>query len=98
MSESTPMQHPLEALADVDCKHSRHYAMCLQCAATAVRPEIERLLTLIRDLADGEPCWFDHHGGCQAHGYLSLEPGERCPQGEAQELVAALDAAKEERS
>lgn len=35
---------------------------------------------LIRDLTDRDPCWFDHHGGCQAHGYLSLEPGELCPQ------------------
>ena len=32
---------------------------------------------------NNEPCWFDHHGGCQAHGYLSLEPGEHCPEGAA---------------
>lgn len=46
-------------------------------------------LRLIRDLIDPDGCWFDHHGGCQAHGYLSLEPGEKCPQQEAKELLAA---------
>jgi hypothetical protein len=45
-------------------------------------------LSLIRDLVDADTCWFDHHGGCQ-HGYLSLEPGEKCPQQEAKELLAA---------
>lgn len=42
---------------------------------------------LIRDLIDEDACWFDHHGGCQAHGYLSLEPGEKCPHQEAKELL-----------
>ncbi len=51
--------------------------------------EVERLTALIRDLADPDPCWFDHHGGCQAHGYLSLEPGERCPHAEAKDLLGA---------
>lgn len=37
-----------------------------------------------------EPCRFDHHGGCQAHGYLSLEPGERCPEGAAIEAHQRL--------
>ncbi|MFG1683528.1 hypothetical protein ACGFNP_25390 [Nonomuraea sp. NPDC049269] len=45
---------------------------------------------LLDALTDPDECWFDHHGGCQAHGYLSLEPGERCPQAEARELLAAL--------
>jgi hypothetical protein len=43
---------------------------------------------LLRSLVDDDECWFDHHGGCQAHGYLSLEPGEKCPQAEAKELLA----------
>ena len=45
---------------------------------------------LLEALTDRDECWFDHHGGCQAHGFLSLEPGERCPQAEAQEMLAAL--------
>lgn len=51
-------------------------------------PTVPQLLALIRDLTDPDDCWFDHHGGCQAHGYLSLEPGEKCPQQEAKELLA----------
>lgn len=38
-----------------------------------------RTYGIIRDLVDDDACWFDHHGGCQAHGYLSLQPGEICP-------------------
>lgn len=45
---------------------------------------------LLESLTDPDECDFDHHGGCQTHGYLSLEPGERCPQAEARELLAAL--------
>lgn len=51
----------------------------------AVLPE--RIVDLIRDLTDPDDCWFDHHGGCQAHGYLSLEPGEKCPHAEAKEVL-----------
>lgn len=46
---------------------------------------------LLRSLTSEENCWFDHHGGCQAHGYLSLEPGEKCPQQEAKELLAQAE-------
>lgn len=47
-------------------------------------------IELLDALADPDECWFDHHGGCQAHGYLSLEPGERCPQADVRELLATL--------
>jgi hypothetical protein len=42
---------------------------------------------LLEDLVDDEPCWFDHHGGCQGHGYLSLQHGETCPQAELKTLL-----------
>ena len=45
--------------------------------------KLEAATQLIADLADPGVCEFDHHGGCQAHGYLSLEPGETCPQYDA---------------
>lgn len=45
---------------------------------------------LIRDLVDPDACWFDHHGGCQAHGYLSLEPGEICPQQQAKDFLERI--------
>lgn len=54
-----------------------------------------KLLNLIESLTDPDDCSFDHHGGCQAHGYLSLEPGEKCPQAEAKELI---EASKRERA
>ena len=49
-----------------------------------------QILEVLQCLVDEEDCWFDHHGGCQAHFFLSLEPGEKCPQQEAKELIAEL--------
>lgn len=43
---------------------------------------------LLAELTDLDPCWFDHHGGCQAHGFLEPEPGEECPHAEAKRLLA----------
>ena len=48
----------------------------------------ERIHQLIHDLTDPGECWFDHHGGCQEHGYLTLQTGEKCPHAEARELLA----------
>lgn len=53
------------------------------------RAAAEEMRALLADLVDPDPCWFDHHGGCQAHGYLSLELGEKCPNAAAQGLLAA---------
>lgn len=53
------------------------------------KPTRADLLNLIRDLTDPGECWLDHHGGCQEHGYLSLEPGQKCPHAEAKEILAA---------
>ncbi|MEV1003469.1 hypothetical protein [Nonomuraea sp. NPDC050202] len=50
---------------------------------------------LLQALSDPGECGFDHHGGCQEHGYLSLEPGERCPQAELRELLATLTGGEE---
>lgn len=46
---------------------------------------------LLRSLVDEDNCWFDHHGGCQAHGFLSLEPGQLCPHEEAKQLLARAE-------
>lgn len=51
-------------------------------------------IALLDDLLDPDPCWLDHHGGCQAHGYLSLRDGERCPVAEGKELVARFRPAE----
>lgn len=47
------------------------------------------LVALLREVTDPDPCWFDHAGGCQAHGYLNLKPGETCPVYDAQQVIAA---------
>lgn len=44
---------------------------------------------LLVSLTDADDCEFDHHGGCQMHGYLSLQPGEKCPQRELKDLLAS---------
>lgn len=48
-------------------------------------------INLLRELIDEDDCWFDHHGGCQAHGHLSLKPGETCPQQDAKDVIARAD-------
>lgn len=60
--------------------------------ASELRTQLATAMTLLRALEDGEPCWFDHHGGCQAHGFLTLKPGEKCPNGAARELLEATAA------
>ena len=44
--------------------------------------ELRRLIT---DLTDPDPCSFDHHGYCQAHGWFDVEP--KCPHARAKELI-----------
>lgn len=44
-------------------------------------------LRLLGELVDPDECWFDHNGGCQAHGFLDLKPGEACPNQQARDLI-----------
>ncbi len=46
--------------------------------------ELETALAIIDALADPDPCWYDHGGGCQAHGQGS---DERCADARAQEFL-----------
>ncbi|TDP29881.1 hypothetical protein [Nocardia ignorata] len=52
--------------------------------------ELARLRELVAMFIDGEDCWFDHAGDCQAHG-MTLEPGELCPNAEVLQLLAAWE-------
>nr|WSZ21196.1 hypothetical protein OH837_48995 [Streptomyces canus] len=45
---------------------------------------VTELEELVKQLADPDACWFDHHGHCQAHGWPYTEPS--CPDGRAQAL------------
>lgn len=47
-------------------------------------------IALLESLWAGTACSFDHHGGCQEHGYLSLQPGEVCPQHEVGEVLRSV--------
>lgn len=92
MPELTPQQvirRTLYAatLADRDVEYAAEAVL----AALAEHGLIVVDRELLDDLADRDPCWFDHHGGCQAHGYLSLEAGERCPHARARELLDHTD-------
>lgn len=62
----------------------------------AMAHELIQLRQLVRAFTDPDDCWFDHHGGCQAHGYLSLEPGELCPHAEAKQLIAEWETETDE--
>lgn len=46
---------------------------------------VAELEALVRDFTDPDPCSFDHHGYCQAHGYLGGDPMS-CPHGRAHVL------------
>lgn len=64
----------------------------------AATPPLDVLILpreLLESLVDDEECRFDHHGGCQAHGYLSLEPGELCPQADLKGRLAQQDGTEE---
>lgn len=56
--------------------------------------EVRRpLLDLIADFVDPDPCYFDHHGYCQAHGWFDTDP--KCPHARAKELLAKQTDDKE---
>lgn len=42
---------------------------------------------LLESMHDPTRCWFDHHGGCQAHDF-TLDPGETCPQAQIGTLLS----------
>lgn len=93
-----PAEKVAELLAERNELHAEVTRLRLDVSVTCgerdqLRAQVAQRDALIRDLADPDPCWFDHHGGCQAHGYLSLQPGDTCPQYDAQQIVAALGTA-----
>jgi hypothetical protein len=53
--------------------------------ATPQEAREAELLELVRDFLDPDPCWFDHHGYCQAHGWFDTDPA--CPHGRARRLL-----------
>lgn len=65
----------------------------------ALRDELvaaRQMRELLTDLADPDPCWFDHHGYCQAHGWMATDP--HCPHARAKELLAELSQRADEHT
>lgn len=50
-----------------------------------LRAKLAAVSEIFPDLVDDDPCTHDHHGYCQAHGWLA--PGE-CPHARAKRLMA----------
>ena len=63
------------------------YAAGREMKVARLEEENKRMRDLLERLVDEDECWFDHHGGCQAHGFLSLKPGEMCPNAEAKQIL-----------
>lgn len=56
----------------------------------------DQIAELLDDLTDPDPCWFDHHGYCQAHGWMATEP--RCPHARAKDVLAELSRRADEHT
>jgi hypothetical protein len=71
-------------------REAGHWLRAAEIAELVVIPAdvFVEALTLIASLTDDEDCWFDHHRGCQTHGYLDLELGEKCPVQHARDFLA----------
>lgn len=58
----------------------QHFGMnCVWC-------DRDELASLVAELVDGDDCWYDHHGYCQAH-HLDPKP---CPHERAKRLLRRL--------
>lgn len=61
-------------------------SFCGRCAFEMQAAMTADLRGLVEELIDPDPCWFDHHGYCQAH-KLHEKP---CPHERAKDLLAEL--------
>ncbi|MGA4867479.1 hypothetical protein ACPB9J_33130 [Streptomyces lavendulocolor] len=62
--------------------------------ASVQQDQVDQLIKLIADLVDTDPCWYDHHGYCQAHFWMATEP--RCPHARAMEIPEVAATLEEE--
>ena len=51
-----------------------------------MRDRLDWATQILEALQDDSPCEFDHHGYCQAHGWLNED---RCPQDALKEFLAS---------
>ena len=63
----------------------------------AEQAQVAEATALLREFVDDDPCQLDHHGGCQTHGFLEPEPGERCHVERAREFLCNCSGYSEHR-
>lgn len=57
-------------------------------AERAKLAKLREAVEIVEDLVDEDDCWYDHHGYCQAHGWMATEPS--CPHMRAKTLLGRL--------
>lgn len=70
---------PTGSIAEIDAGMAKALVAVL---AIVERDQVAPLRALIGEFIDPDPCSYDHHGYCQAHG---LDPAP-CPHQRAKEL------------
>lgn len=65
------------------CGYDDRIATALEAQAA----EIARLKDIVEALTDDDPCYYDHHGYCQAHGWMAVSPA--CPHARARALTGS---------
>ena len=48
---------------------------------------LEKATVILSDMADPDPCEWDHNHSCQAHGYYYIPQGEKCPNQAAKDFI-----------
>ncbi len=51
---------------------------------------LARSLAILEDMIDSGECWYDHHGYCQEHAWMTINPS--CPHKRAKQLLAEIKA------
>jgi hypothetical protein len=51
----------------------------------------EELILILLDLVDFSECEYDHHGNCQAHGWIVHDDNRECVQKRLKEYLAERD-------
>lgn len=90
-----PTSHDLLDLVDEvrRIRQVRDAAIALYGKASGDRAVAKELLA---DLTDPDPCWFDHHGYCQAHWWMETDP--ECPHERAKRVLNAADGAHQQQT
>jgi hypothetical protein len=83
------LTNELEA-ANADCRNQRRSAERAEADLAAARQQLDQVRELVDDLTDPDGCYYDHHGYCQAHGWMETDPA--CPQLRAKLWLHPIDA------